>query len=104
MSLILWLICRLHFGFAIKYLAIADHLDNTAELQVYLTHLKRGGCEYGIKHLPYFMYLELCYQMKKESILLTKITKGHLQDLEVVFDLVYKDFAACLHARAAPEL
>jgi hypothetical protein len=42
--------------FAIRFLAMADHPNTTAKLEVYLTHLKCGRCEYGVEHLPYFMY------------------------------------------------
>jgi hypothetical protein len=45
--------------FAIRFLAMTEQLDTFVELQVYLTHLKHGGFEYGVKYLPRFMYLDL---------------------------------------------
>ena len=79
---------------------MADHPNTTAKLEVYLTHLKWDRCEYGIEHLPCFMYLDFWCQMKKEWILWTKVMKAHLQDLEALTELAYKDFAAYLCTEA----
>jgi hypothetical protein len=87
--------------FAIRFLAMTEQLDTFVELQVYLTHLKHGGFEYGVKYLPRFMYLDLWCQVKKEHILWTNMMKAYLQDLEALLELVYKCFAACLRAKAS---
>jgi hypothetical protein len=41
----------------------------TTELQVYLSHLQHGGCDFGLEHLPCFMHLKLRSEGNKEKIL-----------------------------------
>jgi hypothetical protein len=44
----------LHF-----FLAKAGLLETTAELEVYLTHLKHGGCNFGLQHLDCWIHMEI---------------------------------------------
>jgi hypothetical protein len=70
---------------------MADLPATTAELQVYLIHLKCGGCDFGLEHLPCFMNLTVRSEGKKERILWTPFMKGHFRDLEVISNFAYKD-------------
>jgi hypothetical protein len=72
----------------------------TSELQVYLNHLRRGGCKYGLEHLPCFVHLSLRFESKKEKILWTKFMRGHLLDLDVISGFAYQNYIACLLAES----
>jgi hypothetical protein len=44
----------------------------TVELEIYLTHLTHGGCEFGLKDHPCFLNLNFRAQGRKEKIYWTK--------------------------------
>jgi hypothetical protein len=73
----------------------------TIELEVYLIHLIHRGCEFGLKHLPCFMFLIFRTQGRKEKIYWTKYLQRQFEDLEVISNLSFKDFVACLEAQAS---
>jgi hypothetical protein len=90
----------IHLGLAFLISAMAIVPATTSKLQVYLNHLRHGGCEYGLEHLPCFVHLFLRSKSKKEKILWTKSMRGHLLDLEVISGLAYQNYVACLLAES----
>jgi hypothetical protein len=79
---------------------MADLPATTTELLVYLTHLKRGGCDFGLEHLPCFLNLTVWSKSTKEWILWTPFMKGHFRDLEVISNFAYSDYVACMLAQS----
>jgi hypothetical protein len=79
---------------------MAIHPVTTAELQVYLTHFTHGGCEFGIDHLPCFLFMNFPSQFNKEKILWTSYVQRQFEDLEKISKLSFRDFVACLEAQS----
>jgi hypothetical protein len=80
----------LHF-----FLAMAGLPANTAELEVYLTHLKHRGCKFGLLHLDCWIHMEIRSKSTKERIHRTKFLERQFQDLETVSMVAYKYYVAC---------
>jgi hypothetical protein len=80
---------------------MVDLPATTAKLEIYLDHLKRGRCEYGLEHLPCFIHMQVHSESKKEQIHWTKMLKGHFRDLEIILNLSYKDYLACTEAQSS---
>jgi hypothetical protein len=72
----------------------------TTELQVYLTHLERGGCDVRLDRLPCFILLALRCESTKEKMLWTKIWTEHFKNLELISGLAYVDYVACMIAQS----
>jgi hypothetical protein len=68
---------------------MAIHPATTTELEVYLTHLTHGGCEFGLKDHPCFLFLNFRAQGKKEKIYWTKYLQRQFEDLEVISNLSF---------------
>jgi hypothetical protein len=70
----------------------------------YLSHLRRGRCEYGveygIEYLPCFIHMQIHFEGTIERIPWTKMLKDHFQDLEVISNLVYKNYVAYILAQS----
>jgi hypothetical protein len=75
---------------------MADLPATTTELQVYLTHLRRAGCEFGVLHLPCFFHMQVRSKGRKEMIQWTAKLMGHFRDLEVISNLSYTDYVVCM--------
>jgi hypothetical protein len=78
---------------------MATLLATTAELQVFLTHLERGGSEVCLDYLPSFILLKLRCESRIEKILWTKNWTKHFQNLELISGLAYVDYVACMLAQ-----
>jgi hypothetical protein len=69
---------------------MAIRLATTTELEVYLIHLTHGGCEFGLKDHPCFLFLNFRAQGKKEKIYWTKYLQRQFEDLEVISNLSFR--------------
>jgi hypothetical protein len=72
----------------------------TAKLQVFLTHLERGGSEVHLDRLPCFILLKLRCESRIEKIMWTKNWTEHFQNLELISSLAYVDYIACMLAQS----
>jgi hypothetical protein len=79
---------------------MAVRLATTAELEVYLTHLTHGGCEFGLKDHPCFLFLNFRAQGREEKIYWTKYLQRQFEDLDAISNFSFKDFVACLEAQS----
>jgi hypothetical protein len=79
---------------------MADLPATTAELQVYLTHLRHAGCEYGVSHLPCFFHMQVRFEGRNETIRWIAKLMGHFRDLKGISHISYKDYVACMLAES----
>jgi hypothetical protein len=92
-------VSRIDLGFVMSGSDMADLPATTTELEVYLTHLKCGGCDLGLEHVPCFSNLTVWSKGTKERIRWTPFMKGHFHDLEVISSFAYADYVACMLAQ-----